>query len=262
MDFEFRPASTTVRVGDTVVWTNNGPATHSATSDSGLWDTRPLTRGQTGSFTFTAAGTFPYHCTLHSNMRGTIVVSAAGGSPGLPLPFPSSPQPGPNQYPGTPGYPGGTQYQYGPGYGGTTPYPNAPGYQETTPYPGGAGAPYLPVPGTGGTTGYPGLPGEALGAAATTVTVVAPADGSVALIWVPMPSALSYRIYQSGTSALTSFGLVQTIPQNVGTISTNAMVQGLQPGATYLLQVRAVDSAGTEVAIPITPITSAPVPTR
>src|SRR5205823_12187053 len=35
MDFAFRPGSITVHVGDTVVWTNNGPSPHTSTSDAG-----------------------------------------------------------------------------------------------------------------------------------------------------------------------------------------------------------------------------------
>ena len=32
--------------------------------------------GDTYSFTFTAAGTYPYHCSIHPNMVGTIVIDS------------------------------------------------------------------------------------------------------------------------------------------------------------------------------------------
>ena len=76
-DFQFAPASVTVNVGDTVTWSNNGPTPHSATSSSGVWDTGIMDAGQSGSHTFTEAGTFAYICTPHPNMHGTIVVQAA-----------------------------------------------------------------------------------------------------------------------------------------------------------------------------------------
>ena len=67
----------TVNVGDTVTWTNNGPTPHSATSSSGVFDTGIMDAGQSGSHTFTEAGTFAYICTPHPNMHGTVVVQAA-----------------------------------------------------------------------------------------------------------------------------------------------------------------------------------------
>jgi amicyanin len=81
-DFQFAPASVTVNVGDTVTWTNNGPTPHSATSSSGVFDTGIMDAGQSGSHTFTEAGTFAYICTPHPNMRGTVVVQAAAADDG------------------------------------------------------------------------------------------------------------------------------------------------------------------------------------
>jgi plastocyanin len=80
-DFSYTPKSITVNVGDTVDWTNNGPAGHSATSDKGgLWDTGVLSKGSSGSHTFNQAGTFAYHCTPHPFMKATITVAGSGGS--------------------------------------------------------------------------------------------------------------------------------------------------------------------------------------
>jgi hypothetical protein len=80
-DFQYTPKSITVNVGDTVDWTNNGPAGHSATSDKGgLFDTGVLSKGSSGSHTFNQAGTFAYHCTPHPFMKATITVAGSGGS--------------------------------------------------------------------------------------------------------------------------------------------------------------------------------------
>jgi len=72
----FVPPTTTVRVGDTVTWTNRDAFSHTSTSDTGVWDTGVIRAAASGSFTFTAAGTFAYHCAIHSFMHGTIVVQA------------------------------------------------------------------------------------------------------------------------------------------------------------------------------------------
>src|SRR5256885_1996615 len=72
----FVPPTTTVRVGDTVTWTNRDAFSHTSTSDSGVWDTGVIRAAASGSFTFTAAGTFAYHCAIHSFMHGMIVVQA------------------------------------------------------------------------------------------------------------------------------------------------------------------------------------------
>jgi LPXTG-motif cell wall-anchored protein len=81
-DFQFAPGTVTVNVGDTVTWTNNGPTPHSATSSSGVFDTGIMDAGQSGSHTFTEAGTFAYICTPHPNMHGTVVVQAAAADDG------------------------------------------------------------------------------------------------------------------------------------------------------------------------------------
>ena len=80
-DFQLSPASMQVASGTTVTWTNNGPANHTATSDSGAFDSGVLAPGKSFSFTFNSPGTFAYHCAIHPRMQGTITVTAAGGSP-------------------------------------------------------------------------------------------------------------------------------------------------------------------------------------
>jgi plastocyanin len=79
-DFEFAPAEIDVEVGETVTWTNQGPTPHTATAKDGSFDTGILEKGKSGSHKFTRAGTYAYICTPHPNMKGTVVVSAAGGS--------------------------------------------------------------------------------------------------------------------------------------------------------------------------------------
>src|SRR4051795_4412353 len=69
----FAPGTVTVAVGTTVTWTNQETAAskipHTATSDSGAWDSGLMNPSGTFSFTFTKAGTFAYHCDVHPNMH-------------------------------------------------------------------------------------------------------------------------------------------------------------------------------------------------
>ena len=86
MNFAFQPTPLSIPLGTTVVWTNQDTAPHTATSDPGsafTFDTGMLQKGQAGRVTFTMAGTFAYHCTVHPNMHGTVTVTAqaAAGTP-------------------------------------------------------------------------------------------------------------------------------------------------------------------------------------
>jgi plastocyanin len=85
----FAPATTTVKAGDTVTWTNRDAFSHTSTSDTGAWDTGVIAAGGSGSFVFLAAGTFAYHCSIHSFMKGTVIVQ--GVSTPAPTPQPTPP---------------------------------------------------------------------------------------------------------------------------------------------------------------------------
>lgn len=89
-NFAFNPSPLNVPVGATVTWTNSDGAAHTTTSDSGSgvsWDSGALSNGAHFSFTFTQAGTYTYHCAIHSYMHGTIVVGSGGTQPtDTPLP--------------------------------------------------------------------------------------------------------------------------------------------------------------------------------
>ena len=72
-NFAYNPGSATVAVGGVVTWTNSDPVTHTVTFDTGP-DCGNIAQGASVSRTFDAAGSFPYHCTIHPNMKGTVVV--------------------------------------------------------------------------------------------------------------------------------------------------------------------------------------------
>lgn len=75
-DFSFSPSTLTVKAGTTVEWLNDGPSSHTTTSDAALWDSGSLNppsgtgaysggSGGTFSYTFMTPGTYTYHCSLH-----------------------------------------------------------------------------------------------------------------------------------------------------------------------------------------------------
>lgn len=70
----YAPNPISVAVGGTVTWINNDSTTHTATSDTGAWNSGNIAPGASFSRTFPSAGTFPYHCVLHPGMVGTVTV--------------------------------------------------------------------------------------------------------------------------------------------------------------------------------------------
>ena len=74
INMSFSPVNLTVTAGSTVKWTNNDGMIHTVTSDNGSFDSGNLAGGASYSKTFSTAGTFPYHCTIHPGMTGTITV--------------------------------------------------------------------------------------------------------------------------------------------------------------------------------------------
>lgn len=76
--YSFQPASVSIKVGTQVEWLNTSDAPHTVTSDtSGVFSSpSTLTQNQTFMFTFSSAGTFPYHCNIHPYMKATITVTS------------------------------------------------------------------------------------------------------------------------------------------------------------------------------------------
>ena len=75
-NFKFAPASVAVKTGGTVTWTNEDSAQHTATDDKSTppFDTGTLDQGDAKKVTFKKAGTYPYICTFHPFIKGTVVV--------------------------------------------------------------------------------------------------------------------------------------------------------------------------------------------
>ncbi|MFL5735052.1 MAG: S8 family serine peptidase [Chloroflexia bacterium] len=74
VDYAFNPPNTTIHVGGTVRWTNTGPHTHTSTADGGQWDSGNLGVNESFEQVFMMAGIYNYHCTIHPDMTGSILV--------------------------------------------------------------------------------------------------------------------------------------------------------------------------------------------
>ncbi len=73
--FAFEPANLSIKAGDSVIFTNEDSAPHTATADNGSFDTGRLDRGQASTVSFSGSGSFSYFCAFHPNMKGSITVS-------------------------------------------------------------------------------------------------------------------------------------------------------------------------------------------
>src|SRR5437868_1099212 len=76
VNFAFNPNSVTIKLGGDVLWTNNAVGTtHTSTADgidpcctsgSALWNSSSIPAGTTFDFIFHVAGTYTYHCSIHT----------------------------------------------------------------------------------------------------------------------------------------------------------------------------------------------------
>jgi plastocyanin len=70
---KYVPETLTVHPGDTIVWVNDDPFPHTVTA-SGFFESRSIEAGKSWRWVARRAGAYPYVCTLHSNMKGTLRV--------------------------------------------------------------------------------------------------------------------------------------------------------------------------------------------
>jgi plastocyanin len=74
-DFRFKPAHITIKRGTKVRWINKDSTAHTATANNGRsFNSGRLGKGERYSHTFKRVGKKRYHCEIHPDMRGSIVV--------------------------------------------------------------------------------------------------------------------------------------------------------------------------------------------
>jgi plastocyanin len=75
-NFTFGPKMATVKVGQTVTWTNDDDIPHTVVATDKSFRSKVLDTGQSFSFTFTKPGQIAYFCSLHPMMTGKVTVTA------------------------------------------------------------------------------------------------------------------------------------------------------------------------------------------
>ena len=70
-NMKFSPATIEIKKGDTVEWTNDDITPHTATSAT--FDSGSIASDASWRHTFTEAGSFPYKCTFHPDMKAEVI---------------------------------------------------------------------------------------------------------------------------------------------------------------------------------------------
>ena len=74
-DQSFVPKFISIPIQSIVTWTNDDSIQHTVTSDEeGLFDSGPLSPGDTIDNAFDTPGEFGYHCSIHPWMTGRVMV--------------------------------------------------------------------------------------------------------------------------------------------------------------------------------------------
>jgi len=73
-DNTFVPSTVTISTGQTVRWTNLDSVSHTVTGTETSFGSQSLNQGDSYEFLFTDAGTYEYYCSIHPEMRGTVIV--------------------------------------------------------------------------------------------------------------------------------------------------------------------------------------------
>jgi len=68
----FSPPSLTIKRHDQVQWNNQDEETYQIKGEG--WESPPIRPGRNFTQAFKEVGTFPYSCTLHPEVEGTIIV--------------------------------------------------------------------------------------------------------------------------------------------------------------------------------------------
>ena len=85
----FRPASLTIKVGDSVRWTNGAAEKRQIVSNTGAFSSPILAPGSGWTFTFRAAGNYRYHDGLRPALKGVVHVQGPPPSVSMAASLPS-----------------------------------------------------------------------------------------------------------------------------------------------------------------------------
>jgi plastocyanin len=72
-NYSFKPAELKIKAGETATWKEMDVMEHTVLGDGGI-ESPVLKQGDEYKFTFQNKGEFNYHCSIHPNMKGKIIV--------------------------------------------------------------------------------------------------------------------------------------------------------------------------------------------
>ena len=75
--FTFDPPELQVKAGTLVTWTNEDDIPHTVAAADRSFKSKPLDTDEKYTFAFTAPGSYTYFCSLHPQMKATIIVEGA-----------------------------------------------------------------------------------------------------------------------------------------------------------------------------------------
>ena len=73
-NFSFDPPTLTIPAGTTVTWVNRDDVPHTVTANDKRFASAALDSDERFSHQFTAPGTYPYYCAVHTHMTARIIV--------------------------------------------------------------------------------------------------------------------------------------------------------------------------------------------
>jgi len=73
-NFSFSPTTITINKGDEVTWQNNDQSIHKIVADDNSFSLGDMSNGGTSKHIFSVAGTYNYHCSIHPEMKGVVIV--------------------------------------------------------------------------------------------------------------------------------------------------------------------------------------------
>jgi len=74
VDFGYMPSVIRIHAGETVLWQNGGRELHDVTGEDD-WHSGPIEPSTEFRYTFGIEGTYNYRCSVHPDMRGTVIVT-------------------------------------------------------------------------------------------------------------------------------------------------------------------------------------------
>jgi len=73
-NLSFQPPSITLGKGSTIVWRNQDTVSHMVTAGDGSFNSGTIVAGDTFEQKFEKSKTYTYSCSIHPEMKGTIIV--------------------------------------------------------------------------------------------------------------------------------------------------------------------------------------------